>query len=394
MRTWSTTMGMALLGLTSMATAQQPGLPAPTLPAPGQVQVQVQVPAVPVIPRPAGTQTAPATPAAVVPGRAVAPATTVPAQAAPGRPVAVQAGAAAAPAQAVPADQAASAAAVAERLAGFVKAFNDRNATALADYLTEDATLIASDGVVTRGKPALGELFTAGFAQPTNYTLASTIEGTRFLTPDVAQLEGVSKLTAPNEPSVVNNFVSLVTRTNTVWRIAEIRDLPAAPEVVAPADRLAELEWMVGDWVSESAEANTKTTSSMRWGDNKAFLVRQASEQVGQEKPHTSLMIVGWDPQSSQIKSWLFDSEGTVGEGLWARAADNQWVIRAQGAHIDGTSGSATQVITLENPNAARTSTVDRMSGGVIGPDKDEILMVRRPPASPAAAPGAAAPAR
>lgn len=296
--------------------------------------------------------------------------------------------AAVAAAPVAPVDQAA-AAAVAERLAGFVKAFNERNAGALADYFTDDAVLISTDGAVTRGKAALGEMFTTGFAQPSNYTLASTIESTRFLTPDVAQLEGVSKLTAPNEPSVVNNFVSLATKTNNVWRIAEIRDLPAAPEVVAPADRLAELEWMVGDWEFVSPDAATKITSSVRWGDNKAFLIRQASEQTGQEKPRTSLMIVGWDPQGSQIKSWLFDSEGTVGEGAWARAADNQWVIRAQGSHTDGTSASATQLLTLENPNALRTSTVDRMSGGVIVPDKDEILMVRRPPAAPGTAPAA-----
>ena len=69
----------------------------------------------------------------------------------------------------------------------------------------------------------------------------------------MAQVEGTSTLSAENEPSVVDRFVALFVRKGDAWRIAEIRDLPAPAEDVPPADRLKELEWMVGDWVDESA---------------------------------------------------------------------------------------------------------------------------------------------
>ena len=354
MKTWST-IGIAVLGLAGTAMAQSA--------APTQVPA-TRVPVAPVQAAPARPATVPLTPVVAAPA-AAAPVT------------------AAAPTQSDPA-----LAPVAERLAGFVKEFNAKNVVGVVNYFTDDAALIDSEGVATRGKAAISDQFTAGFSQASPYTLESTIETGRFLTPDVAQLEGVSKLTAPNEPSVVNRFVALATKKDNVWRIAEIRDLPAPDADVAPADRLKELEWMVGDWVSESSD--TKISSNVRWGDNKAFLVRTASSQVGNEKATSSLMIVGWDPTSSSIKSWLFDSNGGHGEGIWARASDTQWIIRASGVHADGTSASATQLLSLESKDALKTSTVDRISGGVVVPDTDEILMVRRPPAPAGAAPTAA----
>ena len=44
---------------------------------------------------------------------------------------------------------------------------------------------------------------------------------------------------------------------------------------------------------------------------------------------------IGWDPLTKQIKSWVFDSEGGYGDGLWTRKG-NQWVIKSTGVLPDG----------------------------------------------------------
>ncbi len=281
-------------------------------------------------------------------------------------------------------------AAIRERVAGYVKAFNGRNAAGLAEFFAEDAALVDEAGEATRGKDAILDRFATGFAEPTEHALESTIESIRFVTPDVAQVEGTSKLSAENEPSIVARFVALAAKKDGAWRIAEIRDLPAPPEDVPPSDRLKELEWMVGDWVDESPDATIH--SSIRWGDNKAYLVRNSRVQVGDEKVSSSLMILGWDPRSGQLRSWLFDSEGGHGEATWTRASDNQWILRAEGVQGDGSTNSATQIVTIVNPDAVKTSSVDRIIGGEVAPDIDEVLMVRKPPA-PAGAGAAPAPA-
>ena len=275
-------------------------------------------------------------------------------------------------------------AAIKERLAGFLKAYNSRNAANLSEFFTDDATLIDVDGAVVRSKAAIGAQFAAGFAQSSNYTLESSIESIRYITPDVAQIEGTSKLSAPNEAAIINKFVTLVARKDNVWKMAEIRDLPSPPEEVMPADRLKELEWMIGDWVDQKGDL--KIHSVIKWGENKAYLTRTTTVNAGEEGSYSSLMVLGYDPQAGQIRSWLFDSEGGRGEATWTRASDDQWILRAVGNLRNGLPNSATQIISLIGKDTLKTSSVDRIIGGEVAADIDEIIMVRKAPAAAGAA--------
>src|SRR4051812_9465000 len=141
-----------------------------------------------------------------------------------------------------------------DRLDVYVKAYNAHNAAGVADAFAEDATLVDLDGGTVRGKEAIGAQFAAGFAESSGYTLEPTIDSIRFLTPDVAQVEGLAKFTAANDPPTQNRFIILAVRKERAWKIAEVRDLPAAAEDIPPADRLKPLEWMVGDWVDQRGD--------------------------------------------------------------------------------------------------------------------------------------------
>ena len=190
-----------------------------------------------------------------------------------------------------------------------------------------------------------------------------------------------------------HHFVLLAVRKDQAWKIAEIRDLPVADEEIPPADRLKELEWMVGEWVDQRDDLEIHST--IEWGDNKAYLTRRTTANSGGEKAQSSLMIVAWDPKGGQIHSWMFDSDGGRTEGIWTRASDKEWIIRAEGVSPDGSPSSATQVLTIVGKDAVKTSSVDRIIDGQVARDIDEVLMVRKPPAAGGAAPpgaGGAAP--
>jgi hypothetical protein len=228
----------------------------------------------------------------------------------------------------------------------------------------------------------------------------ATLESIRFLTPDVAQAEGTAKVTAPESGAISVRFSALEVKREGKWQIAELRDYPGPKEDVPPAERTAELDWLIGDWVDESA--GTKVSSSIRWGDGKAFLVRTYRADIGGRPAHSGVMIIGWDPRTSQIKSWSFDSEGGHGEAYWTRVGDDQWIVKAQGSLRDGSATSATQTITRVNKDAMKFTSTDRVIGGQFAPDIDEMILVRKPPApggaanpaAPAPASGLPAPAR
>jgi uncharacterized protein (TIGR02246 family) len=307
----------------------------------------------------------------------------------------------ASPAQARPAEgtapaSAATAAAeksVRETLVAYVGAYNHKDVAKLVDLFTEDGTLVDTDNVVTRGREAISQQFSDAFDEPTIYTLDGKTERIRLITPDVAQAEGMSRLESPKEATIANRFVALLARQGGAWKIAEIRDYPAPLDSVLPGERLKELAWMVGEWVDESEVA--KVTSTVRWGEGKGYLVRDYSVQIKDEPATSGLMVIAWDAQSDQIKSWVFNADGSRGEGSWTRATENQWVVKAHGSTGDGLPTSATQVITLVNKDAIKTSSIDRIIGGEIAGDVEDIIMVRKPLApgiAPTTKPRTAAP--
>jgi uncharacterized protein (TIGR02246 family) len=267
--------------------------------------------------------------------------------------------------------------AVRDTLVAYVEAYNKKDPARMVELFTQDGTLVDSENVATRGREAINQEFTSAFAEPTTYTLDGKTERVRMITPDVAQAEGISRLISPREATIANRFLALLARQGDAWKIAEIREYPAPAASVTPYERLKELEWMVGEWVDESEDVQVSTT--VRWGQGKACLVRDYSVRIKDEPATSGLMVIAWDPQTQQIRSWIFNADGGRGEASWTRATDKQWVVKAQGSTGDGQPTSATQVISLVNKDAIRTSSTDRIVGGEIAGDVEDVIMVRKP---------------
>jgi uncharacterized protein (TIGR02246 family) len=267
--------------------------------------------------------------------------------------------------------------AVRETLVAYVEAYNKKDPSRIVELFTSDGALVDSANVATRGREAIAQEFSEAFAEASTYTLDGKTERIRLITRDVAHAEGMSRLVSPKEATIANRFVALLARQGDIWKIAEIRDYPAPVGSVPPNERLKELEWMVGEWVDESEDA--QVISTVRWGQGKGYLVRDYSVQVKGEPTTSGLMVIAWDAQSDQIKSWIFNADGSRGEGCWTRATDNQWVVKAHGSTADGRPTSATQLITLVNKDAIKTSSTDRIVGAEIASDIEDIIMVRKP---------------
>jgi uncharacterized protein (TIGR02246 family) len=277
-------------------------------------------------------------------------------------------------------------------LAAFAKAYSAPDLQALAGFFTQEANVVDSSGETIRGKSAILDMYASSFEENPRLKLESKVEEIQFLTPDVARVEGQSRLsTGTGDATEFTRFSSFLVKRDGKWLVAEIREYPAPAEEVSSYERLKELEWMIGDWVDEGE--NVKASSSVRWADNNSFLIRTYHVEVKGEKATSGTVFMGWDPQTGQIKSWLFDSHGGHGEGLWTRTGEREWVVKAQGVLRDGRPTSATQIHTVLNKDSVKTSSIHRIIGGQTAPDIADVVMVRKPPqpggapARPATAP-------
>ncbi|WP_165222096.1 YybH family protein [Aquisphaera insulae] len=281
--------------------------------------------------------------------------------------------------------------AVADALGSFVKAYNSGDTKALAAFFADDLVLIDPEGVQTRGKAAIGEMYATAFRDNAGLKLEAQAGEIRFITPDVARVEGESRVSSPNgDAAEFNRFAALLVRKAGAWQAAEIREFAAPAEDIPSYDRLRELEWMVGHWVDDGGDV--KVEADVDWADNASFLVRTYRVQIAGENASSGTMFIGWDPQSGQIKSWNFDSEGGHGEGLWTKTSDKEWVVKATGVLRDGRPSSSTQIHTILNKDSVKTDSIDRIIGGQIAPDITDVVMVRKAP-EPGEPAGAAAPA-
>jgi uncharacterized protein (TIGR02246 family) len=300
-----------------------------------------------------------------------------------------------APAQAAPAPApSAEEKPIRDLVAAFAKAYSAPDLKALAACFSDEANVVDSAGESTRGKPAILDMYADAFDENPNLNIEPQVEEIRFITPDVARIEGQTRLsTDKGDATEFTKFSSLAVKRDGKWLIAEIREYPEPVEDVSSYDRLKELEWMVGDWVDESEAV--KSSSNVRWADNKSFLIRTFQVEIKGEKQTSGTVFIGWDPQTGQIKSWLFDSNGGHGEGLWTRSGEKEWVVKAHGVLRDGRPTSATQIHVVLNNDSCKVSSIDRIIGGEIAPDIADVVMVRRPPQPGGTAPQpASAPAQ
>jgi hypothetical protein len=80
---------------------------------------------------------------------------------------------------------------------------------------------------------------------------------------------------------------------------------------------------------------------------------------------------------AGRIRSWIFDSEGGFGEGVWQRDG-NQWTVQYKSTQADGSQSSSTNVYTLLDDHTFTWKSVDRQVDGQLQPDIVEVPVYRQ----------------
>lgn len=266
----------------------------------------------------------------------------------------------------------------------FVQEYSKGDARALAARFTEDAEVIEADGTRYRGRSLIEERLTQTFSASPGVKLEIHPESIQFLSPDVAKEEGRTVVKPVGKAAERRRHTALLVKRQGKWLISSVREEPDL--MVAPHERLKELEWMVGDWIDDGPDSRIKV--SCRWSEDGNFLLRTFHVQVQGKVAMTIHERVGWDPLARQFHSWEFDSEGGYGEGVWSRDGEH-WVIKHTGVRPEGVTASATHLVTRERPDLVRWVSIDRVVGDERAERDEEAIMVSVPPA-----PGVSSPSR
>ncbi len=258
-----------------------------------------------------------------------------------------------------------------EQADAYLAAFNKGDAKAVAALYAEDARFHADDGSAT-GRAAIQDELAAFFVKNKGAKLALSIDAARFLTPDVLIEDGTSAV----GDGMTRYTVTYVKKAGK-WLIADLTETALAAPDAAPdaaAQALGELAWMAGSWQDKSSGAKVETR--VDWTKNGSFLRRSFTVTRENEEPVEGTELIGYDATSGQVRSWVFDSAGGFGEGLWRREG-NKWLVHAKATAPDGSVSTAQHVITHIDDKKFTWESINRQSGGEALPNLDKVEVIR-----------------
>jgi uncharacterized protein (TIGR02246 family) len=257
----------------------------------------------------------------------------------------------------------------------YVRDYNHGDSKALAAMFTSDAEVIEANGDRYQGRDLVEQSFAETFAASKGAKIALEIASIRFVHPEVAAEEGRSVVTPTQGAPLVRLYTVLFVKRDGRWLISRVREEP--DPLIRPHDRLKELEWMIGEWIDEAPDAVARF--DCRWSEDGNFLIRSFSLKWAGKAMMSGTQRIGWDPLARQIRSWEFDSEGGFGEGRWSRDGE-RWIVKHSAVRPEGTTVTATNIMTRVRPDMIRWASTERVLGGESIPEDDAYVLVRVPP--------------
>jgi uncharacterized protein (TIGR02246 family) len=260
-----------------------------------------------------------------------------------------------------PNDHAADIQAIKQAGAEYTAAFDQGDVDRLLSYWSPDAEYIDDSGKMIQGREAIGAHIRKGQENLKGYKMKLAGSSLRFVTPDVALVDGKATLISPEGKEDVTPFTAVWVKRGGKWMVRSLRDLEDSDEQkpVTHTDHLKPLERFLGDWVSASKDLHVELHCT--WTLNKGFILMEFKIKKGDKESLTAQRF-GWDPIEQQIRSWYFDSAGGYGEATWTEAEDG-YVGEARGVLQNGRIGTATYYIRPGDDGSfvyqARNRTVD-----------------------------------
>jgi uncharacterized protein (TIGR02246 family) len=273
-----------------------------------------------------------------------------------------------------PSNQSTDEAAIRQAAASYAEAFNKHDAKALAEHWSPDAVYTnRSTGEEVIGRPAIAEQFTGLFKEQPNVKLEVSVTSVQFVSPNVAIEQGTAKTLVPNAAPDEAEYSAVNVKRDGKWMLDRVTD-KSKEEAPSHYEQLKVLEWMVGSWAADTADAEVELDCN--WTKNKNFLTRAFKISIDDES-FSGMQIIGWDPAAKSIRSWTFDANGTFTEATWQQRKGS-WFIRNRGTLPDGRTATMINVMKPVDDNSFTWQTIERTAGGELLPNIDEIAIARR----------------
>ncbi len=255
---------------------------------------------------------------------------------------------------------------VRSRAQEFIKALSAGDADAVAAFWTPSGEY-ARESISIRGRDNIRKAYAEHFKKKPAGRLTIQDDSVRFLSDAVAVHEGTFLVERDNPAdSARSKFSALFVNTDGKWHLGMLRE-----ESEGPA--LTELAWMVGEWAFKTDKA--EGALSVQFTKKKTFLLVQTKVKDGDDE-ETATQVLGIDPASGKLKSWTFESDGSIGTAEWVRT-ETGWLASVTATTADGEQVKAVTTIKPSSRDEFTYQTTERTVDGAKAPDVGPVKVTR-----------------
>ena len=260
----------------------------------------------------------------------------------------------------------------------FVLAYNNKDASAIAELFTENAEITGIKGDIrASGRAEIKATYAEALSSADAPSVAIEVDSVRLVGKDLAIEDGTVHFTPPgdNAPARSTSYTAVLQKTgNDGWRIASTRDLGDATDAAGQLANLAEA--LKGDWTAQ--KDGMRLDFAFGWDGSGKFIAGEMLATAPDAEPQTTTLRIGWDAARKTITWWSFDDGGGFAKGDWT-PVDGGWLIRTEGTTADGEVSSANQTLKLEGKDTLIWTAAGRLVDGQELPDV-EMRIVRQTP--------------
>jgi uncharacterized protein (TIGR02246 family) len=258
-----------------------------------------------------------------------------------------------------------------------IQAFDKRDAAAVAANWTEEGAFIHNDGEPIRGRAEIQkgyeEFFRTLKGKPKLEIQSDALD---IPSADMAVKQTTLRLKGDEGEVVASGRQdTLLVREGGRWKIAIVREWDR--EVGLDAS-LEQLDWLIGTW--QAVAKDREVTVTYERDKDQAFIRGTFTVKEGSTVIESGTEMIGKDNAKGVIRSWLFQSDGAFGNGVWSREG-KKWSIDVHGVKADGTELTGTVVYIRIDPNTFSWQAVNLALDGEPVADTPPIKVARRQPA-------------
>lgn len=261
-----------------------------------------------------------------------------------------------------------------QTLTQYIEAFNSRDPAKAMGYWMDGAEYTAANRDKIKGADKIKKRLVSFFKNNEKAKITQ-LAAPRILSiaPNMAVARGLIKLELAENGSFNFEQTATFSKQGNSWKIMEMKD--QAVYSVERYTKLSEISWLIGEWVDQ--DNSNQIESKFEWAPNKSFIIGEFKVKLDDNVTLLGNHIIGLDPTSKVIKSWIFDSNGGVGEGVWSKDGSG-WAQNITTTLADGRKVTSINIYRPDGPDRLLWRSLGREVAGQPLPNIEEVVIVRK----------------